>query len=160
MAARKTRKHENLPTPKPLVALNQEKLKVVKAKHSLTVLQMELVDYILMTGDTPAQAAVFMKKHSPWAYDTLKKQHVQLYMIDAAKASMSMLGLRALGTAASLLQAKSDRIKADVAMDLMQRAGIGVAEQGVANPVAIQINLDTPTRGEGPQPKLVPGKDI
>ena len=130
-------------TQKAVVAIPSELEQEKRAAHPrVTDRQAQLVAHLLHDGATVDEAAKRIGANRAWAYTTLRKQWVREYAQDMRDALLCGLGLRALATAGDLLgQAKSERLRAEIAMDLMNRAGVGDGPKQAPS-VLIQFNLD------------------
>lgn len=106
----------------------------------VTPRQKELVHAMLLDGLTPSAAANAIGADRGWAYTVMQKDSVQEYQMALARAALGGLALKALSTAENLLDARSERIRLDAAVDLLNRAGIGVS--GDKAP-AVTVNIKT-----------------
>jgi hypothetical protein len=106
--------------------------------------QAQLVALMCQEGLSATEAAKVMGADRSWAWKTLRKSHVRDYAIELGRAVLGIHALTALATAGSLLQAKSDWVKAAVARDLMDRAGlrIDIESRSTAPRVEVNINLE------------------
>lgn len=115
----------------------------------VTERQAELVDTLLSTGGTHRELAEALGADRAWVSRTLRKQHVLDYMAEVARRDMRTLGAAAMVTARELLQARSEKVRSDVALALIKAGGLDVGQDTQRAPaVAVQINLDG---GGGPQ---------
>jgi hypothetical protein len=129
----------DLPTT---VRMPKELIDPIKKTYDyLTPEQMELIDHLVRTGDTQAAASRALGKDQAWICNTLKKPYVLMYMQELAEATLVTLGTRALHKASDLLDSRDHRVGAQLAIDLMNRAGIGNDTKAVGVKVGIQINV-------------------
>jgi len=115
--------------------------KTLDERHpDVTARQKELVQLLVQQGGTNRAAAEAMTANESWVSQTLQKPHVAAYANDLAKSVLSTHALRAVSTAASLLEARSERIRLEAAQDIMNRAGLGQPETR-SQPVSVNIKL-------------------
>lgn len=107
------------------IPVSDERIDAVRQLHpKVTDRQAELVETLLQQGCTITAAAYTIGAARTWAVTSLKKQHVQAYAMDLAQATMVGYALRAVKTAGALLESKDDRVRATMARDIMDRAGM------------------------------------
>ena len=132
-----------------------EQVDEIRLAHpKVTDKQAAVVEFILTTGATQTQAADFFSCHVSYVSRTVRLPHVVAYSIDLAKASMGVRALQAIAVQEELLQIASPRVRADVASDILNRAGVG-AENTRAPGVSISFDL-SPSPG-GPK-DITPAK--
>jgi len=130
---------KDLPTA---ITMSDKLLQPIKEKHGhLTSLQMGLVEHLVRTGCTQAAASRDLGIDDAHISKTLRLPHVLAYLNDLSQVFMVTLGTRALHRASELLDSMDHRVGAMLAIDLMNRAGLGkdTAHKGVQ--VGIKINV-------------------
>ena len=136
---------------KPLMALSDDVDELRTLHPRVTDLQAAIVEHVIRTGDGPVATAAALGTGYPNVSRTLRLPHVLAYSKELAIASVGAAALQALATSTSLLNSRSDRVRADVAMDLMNRAGIGLNTTAQAPQLGVQINFNAPGEGRGPK---------
>lgn len=131
---------EALPAARPLT--EKQALEIRERHPKVTDQQATLVAQLLQTGTSIAQAARELNVNADWAYQALRKPHVMAYSGELAKATLHVAALQALGTQASLLNAKSEWLRSEVARDILDRAGFTVDRASSAPAVNVNIKLD------------------
>lgn len=127
--------------PKAVVPIPQEKMADALMKHpKVTERQAELVALLVQEGCSVPQACEAMGADRSWGWKTLQKQHVLDFSQDLARSVLGAHALRALATAGKLLDSKSEYLRAEVARDLMDRAGFRVHGPTKDAP-GVQVNI-------------------
>ena len=113
----------------------------IRLQHpKVTAQQADLVEFILSAGATQKQASEFFDFPYSYVSRTVRLPHVVDYSMALVKATMSVRALQAIAVQGELLNSRSDRVRADVAADILNRAGVGASTTGAPG-VNIQMNL-------------------
>lgn len=116
-----------LPSKPPLPEPQAEVLNEIAARHPKVNDQTrDFIACVLFEGMTLQDAERAVGWSAGYGSRVLRKPHVVAYFSDLRDSGLGAVGLLALGKALQLLQnAKSEKVRADLAMDLMNRSGIG-----------------------------------
>lgn len=114
------------------------------AHPKITDRQHQLIIALVSGAETITAAAEQIGADRAWASKTLMKPHVQAYAQAVGMAHMGANALRAVHTLGSLLKARTDRVKLDAAVALLDRAGLikRSPAQQQQQLVKVEINLD------------------
>lgn len=110
--------------------------------------QRQMIRYMVRSGLKPKDAAIKAgyaeKSAKRVAYDTLATAEGAGYRQILALNKMNDLAIQSMNTAEELLDSKSDRVRMEVAQDLMDRAGMRAPDRVEHNhqgDISISINL-------------------
>lgn len=110
-------------------------------EKALTKRQRELVDYMLSTGATIAEAAETTGMEVSNAYRILRYPHVNNYILNALQDRLAKGAITSVRTLERLLHSRSDKVSLEAADSILDRAGI--SRKGVGSlPMNVQFNID------------------
>jgi hypothetical protein len=115
----------------------------IKAERPLTSRQKEILDHIILTGESPYVAAKSLGTAPSNIYRVLRYPHVkreiQRYVLD----NMGVLSLYASRCQEELLRSDSDHVRAIVSESILNRQlGKAVARNQIAIQSAINVSID------------------
>ena len=130
--------------PKRDVQLSRQCLPIsTAAERPLTPRQKEILDYIVLTGESPYVAAERLRTAPSNIYRVLRYPHVKKELQQCVLDHVSVLSLYASRCQEELLRSDSDHVRVTVAQDILNRhLGKPIARQDVAIQGTICVTID------------------
>ena len=124
--------------------MSQQRLpKSVDSDKALTPRQKEIVDHIMLTGESPYAAAEHLGTDPSNIYRILRMPHVKKNIQQRALDHVGLLSLYAVRTQEQLLVSDSDHVRASVAENILDRhLGKPVMRSQVAVNASVNVSID------------------